>query len=250
MSAIKIVESIMNDSPLAVTNVFADYMKEMTQDRLAKKRNEIAASLFTESMESDLDGALDYVFDMLEQKGIDVLEESVTDAAREYNVPMDKLINVLSEEFEPEEKPLNEEFITALVEMVDNNAEEIVMFENNTARLILPEEAKTILELWVNLNRENRRLLEQQILKGAQEVDKILEFAEGSMSWSKISKEPMSGSTRAKALWKDSNHAARSKFSNASFLDKKAGNLVTTQPSMKAGPKGPLPEGILDEKES
>lgn len=177
----KLVSAIMTDSPLAVTEVFAEYMKEQAEAKLAARKNELAAKLFTEELENDVDGALDFIFDSVEEKGPEILEAAIERASVEFNVPQRDLVALLAEDFLPKQEdytPIAEEFLSALAESVSMDTAILVQFQNNTARQVEYNEAALVLELWSNLNSKNRQLLEHQIIKDVLSFENVLTFAE------------------------------------------------------------------------
>jgi hypothetical protein len=177
----KLVEAIMTESPVAVTQVFADYMKESAEIELERKRDQIAANLFTEVLECDVDGALDFIFYAVEKQGPGILENAIHTASQEFNVPKQDLITLLSEDFLPVEEnytPIAEEFLSALGASVSQDSGILVQFQNNTARQVECNEAAMILELWMNLNSKNRQLMESQIIKDVLSFENVLIFAE------------------------------------------------------------------------
>lgn len=179
----KIVEAISNDSPLTVTEIFAECMLGLCRDKLQEVRRDIGSKLFTETLSGNLDGAVDFVMEDVAENGLGILEAAIEMASQQYEVPKRQIIEALQDELVPkvEYKPIQENFLEILSDIASHeNYAGLVQFDNKTARLVEDREAQEILELWTNLNHTNREILESNIVKDLQSFEKVLEFAESS----------------------------------------------------------------------
>lgn len=175
-----IVEAISQGNVLSVAESFREAITQTCMEKLLVLREDAARKLFRENVEPDLDSAIDFTLNRLNEKGPDNLAETIKIASQSYNVEESQIIDFLKEAFDPQEpyESLAEELILGLCENSEQGTHSLVEFPNNTSRLVTLEESQSILTLWESLNNDNRKLMEQTISEGVDSFEKVLAFAE------------------------------------------------------------------------
>jgi hypothetical protein len=179
MQSKAIVEAILQDSSIDTSKAVFDRMRDIVTEKLEEKKLEVAKKFFVTEDAPLLEDALDHVIGRLNEGDIDALETYITEASNFYDVPerqiAEKLLSITEEMVYIPER---QEFLTSLVEGIQNELNSIIVeFDNSSSRIVTMDEARSILSLWESLNHENRKIMENKITADSKSFEKVLAFA-------------------------------------------------------------------------
>lgn len=181
---------VTEESPIAMTEALIKAMRERTSAILEGYKTEISPYILFENQDYDvkLDNAIDYVINEVNESGINSLVESIDKAAPIFKINRADLKAVFESAINDEdERPLMIEeidlnqfqssFLSKLDNILEDNSGNILGFLDTTSAYITPQEGKALVEVYSNLNAENKKKLVEKLVSSKREFNKVLNFA-------------------------------------------------------------------------
>lgn len=196
--ATKLAKRIVGtESPIEMTESFAQAMKDRAKAICEGLRKEFAERILLENSDdvdydNKLDSAIDYTFRYINTFGLEKINEGVKKASSIFGIEKADLENMFESSLETEEidelqkndRSLFEDFeinfLSGLDNIIENGSGNILAFKDATSAYITPEEGEKLLEVYSQLNDENKKKMVENLTEGKQKYQKVLEFSMNS----------------------------------------------------------------------
>ncbi len=193
MSATKLARQIViRESPIGMTESLVKAMNERTAAILEGLKGELTPGILlrTNSAEYDqtLDEAIDYVIREINESGIDSINDAIEKSGKLFNINAADVRAVFESVIEDgsggqvieEEIDLNKfqnNFLSKLDNILEQNSGNILGFLDTTSAYVTPQEGKVLVEVYSNLNADNKKKLVEKLVSSKREFNKVLNFA-------------------------------------------------------------------------
>ncbi len=177
------------DSPFVITEAFCDAMSERVfaiVEGIKKQRStNILFAEETKSYEGKMDSAINYVIEDVNQNGVENITESIDKGATLYGVKSEDLKSILENAINDDEivenmvfETFETNFLSSLDTILENREGKIVMFKNTSSAYITPQESESLLEVYSQLNTENKKKLVETACNSRKDYNNVVQFAE------------------------------------------------------------------------
>src|SRR6185312_7001080 len=184
----KIVQS---NSKQLVSESFDTAMWEVLSPKLVQMKSIISSRFLREAVDSDddLQDAIDYVIDCMNDNGVEDLPNAIEQAAKKFSVAKNDLedafedcLNDNADDIGYDDGPqISEGFLGQLDTILTEGKSKTVIFENQSAKVVSPNEAQSLFEMYSSLNKSNKEVFKTKLSESKQMFEKMVNFAKENM---------------------------------------------------------------------
>jgi hypothetical protein len=185
---------VVSESPIGMAEAFTLAMQERTNAILEGLFIEMAPGILLDNASDDydtkLDNAIDYVMGQVNESGIDCLESAIVKSSNIFRVNKADIQaifeNAINDDTEIVENINYDKFQKTFLQTLDNileqNSGNIVGFLDTTSAYVTPKEGKVLVEVFSNLNPENKQQMVEKLISSKRNFNSILKFAESTLN--------------------------------------------------------------------